>query len=201
MGLFDKVMDSQVGGAAVGGGLSMLGGYLANRRNIASAREQMSFQERMSGTAHQREVADLRAAGLNPILSAGGQGASSPVGSMATVENILDKGVSSALETRRLRKEIKAVGSQDKLNNLLGGKAVQDANTGKAQEQMLKSQKHAQDIENEVRNATKDVDIKAYPYQKAIQLGSDLAAAFRDATVAGGAMAYGYTIRILYMGH
>lgn len=69
-------------------GAGLLGSSSAKKRNeeqIALAREQMAFQERMSSTAHQREVKDLRAANLNPILSAGGKGASSPGGAMPQV--------------------------------------------------------------------------------------------------------------------
>lgn len=52
-----------------------------NEFQAAEAQKQRDWQEKMSSTAHQREVADLRKAGLNPILSAN-SGASTPSGAM-----------------------------------------------------------------------------------------------------------------------
>ncbi len=90
--------------ATLGGGiLSAFGQTSANKQNARLAQKQMDFQERMRDTAHQAEIKDLKAAGLNPILSGlGGSGAASPGGATAKMENIGEKAVSSALGVQQL---------------------------------------------------------------------------------------------------
>lgn len=82
--------------AGIGGGIDLAGGLLANAASAHQAHLNRRFVKNMSNTAHQREVADLKAAGLNPALAYGMGGASTPGGSSAPQENVGSDAVNGA---------------------------------------------------------------------------------------------------------
>lgn len=143
-----------VGAMLAGGIMGSQGAEASNQANYNIAQDQMRFQERMSNTSHSREVADLRNAGLNPILSANA-GASSPVGAstqmtneMEPLANSISNSAKSALETKSALASLQNIAEDTKKKRADTGLAIQSTN--KAHGEILN-----QIEENEILKANK----------------------------------------------
>lgn len=112
-----------VGDALTGGAISNARAVAdTNARQEALAQKQMDFQERMSNSAYQRAIADMKAAGLNPALAYQNGGASAPTGAMATLTaprpGDIGAGLAnSAKQAASMAPQIKNTESQTTLNH------------------------------------------------------------------------------------
>lgn len=179
MGLFDGILSSVVGGV-----FDLVGGESQNSANAQAAADNRKWQEQMSNTAHQREVADLKAAGLNPILSAGGSGASTPSGSSWSAVNSLSglsNGISSAgvvnsIDKPRVQNEtnqtISNVGLQSSqrhvANETVKNIAAQTANTAAdTSNKLIQSKALLAQIDNTIANTAEiNERSKNYSFQR-----------------------------------
>jgi len=178
-------MGPAIASALIGAGSDLLGGIFghsaqskANKTNIRLQKEQQEWEKEMSSTAYQRATADLKGAGLNPMLAYSQGGASTPNVSAATVqpEDAIARSVSSAgskaanslaLERmaidndiqrqKRLQEEINTDNMQEKYSagNYVGEELEQmRSKTGQAV-----SDARIREIEKEIAEATKEANV------------------------------------------
>lgn len=137
----DSVGDILSGVGAVG---NVFGGMWAANQSSAEAAKNRDWQEYMSNTAHRRQVADLKAAGLNPLLSASYGGAASGAGSAAQIVNPagnLGNDINAARKITEVEKEQLALdkelkSSQSASNLSAANLASEQAKTAITQQQL-----------------------------------------------------------------
>lgn len=153
-------MGSSVMPAAIGAAGALGQGLVSSAFNLFQADKNRDWQERMSNTAHQREVQDLMKAGLNPMLSIRHGGASTPSGNAAQA-SMPEGAVSSAVQAATMRGQLQLQQAQVRdINAAAALKEVQARVSSATEAQQIQQVKEA------VRKLALDGDISWHTVDK-----------------------------------
>lgn len=165
------------GGGALSNVMNWFGREDAQKFSADQAALQMAFQERMSSTAYQRSMADMKKAGLNPILAYQKGGASSPTGAMAATPPVnftdaITPAVSTAQHGRRLNQELENMQFQQDNIRADTRKKISEGNLADAEERRSNAETAIKVEELPVHTAKKvqaqiDKDVFEGPYYRA----------------------------------
>lgn len=209
---FDPITGGISAGAAIGGAIVQHNDSEEGRRDawyqwvqnrldtdqhITNARD---YNTKMSNTAHQREMADMRAAGINPMLSGmGGQGATSPTspsgaGGVGNQPQISQRGkmlseiIPSALSAQRTVADIKNVDKDTYLKEASAINQIAQSNqatssAAEAQERttQLQRERDAKGAEADARKNKARLDLNYNKAERLLNMGKTTSGIVSDA--------------------
>lgn len=148
-----------LGGAAL---LEVGSNIFTSAKNVHEGRQNRRFQRDMSNTAHQREMADLRMAGLNPLLTGKYGGSSTPSGSQIRIDSP-GRGITAAAQQGlALQQQIALNKSTINLNSAQAMKIQAETDNIRTTESRTK-----QITPLELKNLTQDLKVKSAAAAKA----------------------------------
>lgn len=150
----------------VGSALNYQSSRDTNAANLEIANKNREFQERMSNTAHEREVADLKRSGLNPNLSSHGTGASSPSGDTAVMnapQIQMPDVLSMGLSVKAMEQKDKQIANETLSTDASVQKQLGEKNLNKLRESQIPIQSKGMQADTQLTQAKTALAQKGMP--------------------------------------